>query len=78
METKKQKGRPSGSQSFTHVSLKDLNRLFGQDSSIQVGRVWLERIAGVSTPQIQSAQVITQQVQIQAPSTAPVEMQLSE
>lgn len=45
METqaKKGRGRPAGSNSFTGVTLADLNAKYKSDDVIQVGRIWLEK-----------------------------------
>ena len=75
-ENKKTRGRPSGSNSFASIDLKQLNKIFGQDSRIQVGRVWLERVTGLSiesnAPSIQH--IIEQRQEI----VSSVEMKLSE
>ncbi|MDB4314457.1 hypothetical protein N9955_00350 [bacterium] len=41
-ETKRGRGRPAGVSSFSKVTLKELNELFGEDQEILVSRVFLE------------------------------------
>lgn len=43
----KTRGRPKGAVSLIHISLKQLNELFGQDTAIPVGAIWLREF-GVS------------------------------
>jgi len=70
---KKRRGRPSGSVSFTSVTLAELNARFGPNETIPVGRLFLERGVIKATPQV------TQSVQPAAQPEGPkIEMSLSE
>jgi hypothetical protein len=43
----KRRGRPSGAKSLVNITLKQLNELFGPETAVPVGAIWL-REYGVS------------------------------
>ncbi len=47
MNTQPKRGRPAGAKSLVNVTLKQLNELFGPDTAVPVGSIWL-RNYGVS------------------------------
>lgn len=48
---KRMRGRPKGSNSFSSVTLAELNARFSQDQVIPVGRIFLEKGSSVNTVQ---------------------------
>lgn len=47
MNSQPKRGRPAGAKSLVNITLKQLNELFGPDTAIPVGAIWL-RNYGVS------------------------------
>jgi hypothetical protein len=47
MNTQPKRGRPAGAKSLVNITLKQLNELFGPDTAVPVGSIWL-RNYGVS------------------------------
>jgi SH3-like domain-containing protein len=70
---KRKKGRPKGSNSFTSVTLAELNARFGPNEVIPVGRLFLEK--GVIKTSPQEARPVQPVAQPEGPK---IEMFLSE
>jgi hypothetical protein len=47
MNTQPKRGRPSGAKSLVNITLRQLNELFGPETAVPVGSIWL-RNYGVS------------------------------
>jgi hypothetical protein len=47
MNTQPKRGRPAGAKSLVNITLKQLNELFGPETAVPVGSIWL-RNYGVS------------------------------
>jgi len=47
MNSQPKRGRPAGAKSLVNITLKQLNELFGPDTAVPVGSIWL-RNYGVS------------------------------
>ena len=47
MNTPSKRGRPAGAKSLVNITLKQLNELFGPDTAIPVGSIWMRNF-GVS------------------------------
>jgi hypothetical protein len=56
--TKKGRGRPKGSTSFVKVSVSDLMRYIGKDSTIMVSRKWLKDM-GIEVGENNKTKVVT-------------------
>lgn len=74
---KKMRGRPKGSNSFTGITLAELNAKFSQDQTIPVGRLFLEKgnvTQSKYTVEMKNPKVVT----IPAADAPKIEMSLSE
>ena len=77
--TKKGRGRPSGSLSFTEVTLAELNAKYKPEDKIQVGRIWFNKDRVDTSVPVPQAPVSAPEESADAtPSTPAPEMTLSE
>jgi hypothetical protein len=87
-QTKKGRGRPTGSNSFTEVTLAELNAKYKPEDKIQVGRIWFNKDRvdtstpvpqmHVSTPAETTAEVVYDASSEPQEQTPAPEMTLSE
>jgi len=69
------RGRPAGSTSFVNVDMRTLNRLFNENVSVQVSRIWLKNL-GIEVEESRNTKIKTPS-HVEVPNSEPkIEMNL--